>query len=48
MSQTPFPEQLNADFESLAAARSVVRQFIVERGESYRVTHSNTQRHMLG
>jgi hypothetical protein len=38
---------LGADFESSGAARSVIRQYIVEQGESYRITHSNANLHVV-
>src|SRR5947199_2298906 len=37
------PEQLQIDFESLDAARSAIRTYIIEQGESYTVTHSNAK-----
>ncbi|KAI9764901.1 MAG: hypothetical protein M1839_005688 [Geoglossum umbratile] len=47
MSATPIPEQLSADFESLEHARNAIRAFVIEQGESYLVTHSNTSRHIV-
>jgi MULE transposase domain len=47
MSLSSIPNPLQLDFESLQAARSAVRSYIVERGESYQVTHSNAQQQIL-
>jgi hypothetical protein len=47
MSLSSIPDPLQLDFESLQAVCSAVRSYIVEQGESYRVTHSNAQRQIL-
>jgi MuDR family transposase len=41
------PDTLKADFASIDAARIAIREFIVNIGESYRVTHADRTRHIV-
>ena len=41
------PEPLRVDFESLDAAWSTIHAYIIEQGESYIVTYSNSKRYII-
>ncbi len=47
MPTIPIPDALKADFATVDAARIAIREFIVNIGESYRVTHSDRTRYIV-
>ena len=41
------PIELSLEFESLCAARNAIRTFVIDRGESFRVSHSDRKRYIV-
>src|SRR5436305_6613585 len=41
------PTALSIEFESLCTAREAIRTFVIDRGESFRVSHSDRRRYIV-
>jgi hypothetical protein len=41
------PDPLNIEFESLEAASHAIKHFVIEQGESYKVTHADHSHYII-